>query len=105
MLFVSTNNPLPIMLFIFRCHINNEFYLVFRLCKNIISIRFSLDKLDSMSNQFHQIVVIRKLSLTVCNISDKWRILLNVPSNIYGSFYVPIVISMTDIPWIPVIPH
>ena len=96
-LLVLFDDFLPVIVFIALSCIYHHLDLIFHLDEELVSVRFSLDKFNSVSHQFHQTIIIRKLTLAVCNISDKRGIILDMSGNIDGSFYILIIVSATDV--------
>ena len=97
-LFILLNDSLPVVWLIFRCCINNEFYLVLNLYEQIVPVWFPFDKFYGMAHQFHQAVIVRELALTVCYAPGKRGVLLDVPCDINGSLDISVIVSVPYIP-------
>ena len=104
-LFILFNDFLPVIRFISRSRIYNEFYLVFHFDKKFFPVRLSFDILYGMPHQLHQAVIIRKLSLAVCNISYKRDVLLYMSCDINRALYISIIVPVADILFEQTLPH
>ena len=58
-----------------------------------------------MPHQLHQTVIIRKLSLAVCNISYKWDVLLYMSCDINRALYISIIVPVADLLFEQALPH
>ena len=104
-LFILFNDFLPVIRLISRSCIYNKFYLVFYFDKKFISVKLSFDKLYGMPHQLHKTVIVRKLSLTVRNISHKWGALLDMSCDINRAFCISIIVPVADILFEQSLPH
>ena len=50
-------------------------------------------------------IIIRKLSLAVCNITNKRGVLFYMPCDINGAFYISIIVPVADILFEQALPH
>ena len=50
-------------------------------------------------------IIIRKLSLAVCNITNKRGVLFYMPCDINGAFYISIIVPVADILFEQTLPH
>ena len=82
---------------ILRCCLNDLIHFIFYSIKKHSSTILPFNIFNCVTHQFNQVIVIRILSLGICNISNKWCIILNMSCNIYGSSDISIVILLADI--------
>ena len=80
-----------------RSRIYYESYFVFHFGENSASVRLLFDKLNSVTHQLHQAVIVRELTLAVGNVTYKRRVFLYVPGDIDGAFHVSIVVLPMNI--------
>ena len=96
-LFVLVNNLLTVIHFISGSSIYNKFHFIFDLNKEMIAIRFSLDKLYRMAHQLHEAVVVGELTLAISHIPGKRRVLFDVPCDVNRSLNIAVIVSVTDV--------
>ena len=103
--FVLFQDLLPVVQLVCRSGIRNQPYFLFYTEQQTVSIGFFLDKFYGMTHQFHQTVVIRKLTLAVGDISNKRCVFSDMSCHIQGAFWFSVVVAVPDVFFVQTLPH